>query len=418
MQTAILLLSAAGAAVWVGRLLLPWRPWLCRETLEPLPEPLTGIGRDLTDVTAVIPARDEAALIGACLRSLAGQGRGIRVVVVDDGSSDGTAEAARQAGHAAGLSIEVVKGKPLPDGWTGKLWALEQGTRRVRTPLTLLMDADIALGPGTVAALLGKREREGAVLVSLMATPWMEGFWEKLLMPAFVYFFKLLYPFALSNSPRSRVAAAAGGCVLLDTDLLRDIGGLAAIRGRVIDDCALAERVKERLRQEGGTHGPRASSEAEPGQAAHEERPGRTWIGLSHGARSLRSQGGLAGIWNMVARTAFAQLRYSVLLLGACTVAMLVAYWGPVTGAAAALGLLSSAGPDPGGATAWISGVGLAALAVGYLPTLRFYGRSPLWVLLLPAIGTLYLFMTWSSAVRHWRGEGARWKGRSYPSPA
>ncbi|MFQ5678954.1 MAG: glycosyltransferase [Gemmatimonadota bacterium] len=398
MSGAVLLLAGAGAAVWIGVLLLPWRPWSCREAVEPLRPGRPGESSEGGGLTVVIPARNEVGLIGRTVRAVAAQGRRLRVIVVDDRSSDGTADAARRAGAAAGPELEVVTGEPLPPGWTGKVWALEQGVRRVRTPLTLLLDADILLEPGLLSALMRIRERERAALVSVMASPRMHGFWEKLLMPAFVHYFKLLYPFALSNDPRSRVAAAAGGCVLLETRLFREIGGLTAIRGRIIDDCALAARVKERLRGEGERDG----------------RLARTWIGLSHGVRSQRAHGSLSGIWSMVARTAFAQLHYSPLFLGLCTVALLVTHGGPLIGAAAAVGLPPLDGLGRIETIGWLTGLGVVTMVAGYLPILRFYRRSPLWALLLPAVGILFLFMTWSSAARHRWGTGSRWKGRSY----
>jgi hopene-associated glycosyltransferase HpnB len=321
------------------------------------------------DVTALIPARDEGPTVGRTVAALVAQGVG-RVVVIDDQSTDDTATVARQAGAG------VITGDPLPVGWVGKLWALEQGRRTVTTPLTLLVDADIELKPGTVSALR-QRQREGFALVSLMAVLEMESAWEKLLIPAFVYFFKLLYPFRISNSPSRIVAAAAGGCVMLETAMLQRIDGFNSFRDAIIDDCALTRAVKRN--------------------------GGRTWLGLTHSALSRRAMHGLEPIWSMVSRSAFAQLQYSTLLLVACIAMLVLAFWVPVLGVF-----------DPH--TRWTACLALATMMVSYIPVLRFYGRSPAWALALPLAGTLYLAMTVTSAIRGWRGVGSRWKGREYPS--
>ncbi|MFP4615768.1 MAG: glycosyltransferase [Thiohalorhabdus sp.] len=371
MESALFWLAAGGAAIWIGVLVLPGRPWSTRERLDPAPG--TGAA-DLRDVTAVIPARDEAACIGRTVRALARQGRGLRILVVDDGSTDGTAAEARAAG---GEGVTVLHGEPLPAGWQGKVWALEQGLRRVATPYVLFLDGDIELAPGTLAALRDKLRAEGRSLVSLMAALRMETAWERLLLPAFVFFFKLLYPFARINRPDRRASGAAGGCVLLEAQALERAGGPAAIRDAVIDDCALARRIK------------RAG--------------GSVWLGLTRSARSLRAYRSLGEIHGMVARTAFTQLRYSAALLAAATALMVLAFWGPLLGLAA------------GGLSGRLAGgLGLAAMAAAYAPTLRFYGLSALRGLALPLAGTLFLAMTWSSAWRYWRGVRTRWKGRTY----
>jgi len=369
-------LAAAAAAVWVGILAAPWRPWSTRERLEAAPvggDPEADVGADgLGGITVLIPARNEAAVIGETLAALRDQGAGLRIIVVDDQSSDATAAIARAAG------ADVVVGAPLPEGWVGKLWALEQGRRLVRSPLVLLVDADIALRPGVVRALLDRRRDGGGLqLVSLMAVLEMTSGWEKLLIPAFVYFFKLLYPFRLSNGRGRLVAAAAGGCVLVESAALERIGGFGALRHAIIDDCTLARRVKET--------------------------GGRTWVGLTHGAISLRRMPTLGTIWQMVARSAFAQLRYSTVLLVACVALLALAFWVPLVAVVA-------------GATIarWCGLVALLAMAATYVPVLRFYDRSPLWAAALPVAGTLYLAMTVSSAIRAWRGVRSSWKGRTY----
>ncbi len=364
-------LSLIGAIIWVAILLLPWRPWGTREVLDSTSSPPDA---DLSDITVLIPARNEAALIEKTLLSLKAQGLGLAIVVVDDRSIDGTAAVAQASGVE---NLHVIPGESLPEHWSGKVWALEQGFRRVKTPLTLLLDADIRLEPGIVRVLRRRLEEDSLHLVSLMAQVRMVSFWERLLMPAFVYFFKMVYPFHLSNSSFGGVAAAAGGCILLETRVIEEIGGFEAIRNELIDDCALAKRVKSLGCQ--------------------------TWIGLTHSVHSLRSYEKFAGIWNMVARTGFCQLHYSTILLAGTTAIMLMAFWLPVAGLffPAAVAKIACA-------------VALGASMLSYLPTLKFYGLPRRWALALPLIGTLFLAMTWSSAFRFWFGKGSTWKGRFY----
>ena len=361
-------LTVPGALLWAGVLLSPWLPWLTRESLESCSE---NDEVDLSDVTVLIPARDESAVIGTTLGCLKVQGRNLRIVVIDDQSTDGTAEIARSA------NAEVVDSGDLPDGWVGKLWALDQGLRSVRTPLTLLLDADIRLERGMLPTLLRYKHAHGLQFVSLMADLRRATFWDRLLLPAFVYYFKLLYPFAVSNSRSRLVSAAAGGCVLVDTAALRGVGAFAALRGALIDDCALARRIKE-----GG---------------------GRTWVGLSRDVISLRRYGTLSSIHAMVARSAYTQLRYSSLLLVAVTTIFLFAYWLPAAGVFLA--------PTPAGIVAFAA---VLAMIVSYLPVVHYYRVSPYFALLLPLTGSLYLAMTWSSALRYWRGVRSNWKGREY----
>lgn len=368
MTTASLWLAAPAAAMWLGNLLQPWRSWSTRERIEP--DAGAAAAADLSGITVLIPARNEAEVIGTTLAGLQAQGQGLRVVVVDDQSSDGTARIA-----ASFPNVRVVSGKPLPAGWAGKLWALEQGKAEVATPMTLLLDADIELRPGLLAALLRFKQADGRNFVSLMADLRRTSFWDRLLLPAFVYYFKLLYPFALSNSSFRHVAAAAGGCVLVDTAALQGAGAFASLRGALIDDCTLARKVKDA--------------------------GNRTWVGLSRGVVSLRPYGSLRSIHDMVARSAFTQLRYSTLLLLLVTAVFIAAYWLPL----AALLLPGARVP---------AAIGLAAMMLAYWPTLRYYGMSPLWLLLAPLGASLYLAMTWSSAIRYWRGVRSRWKDRVY----
>jgi hopene-associated glycosyltransferase HpnB len=371
----LLLFASIPALMWLALALAPWRPWGTREALDAdsLAQNNPSDG-NLDDVTAVIPARNEARHLRTTLPSVTRQGGRLRIILVDDGSTDGTTAAAREAG---GDHLEIVAGEPLPQGWGGKLWALEQGRKRVVTPLTLLLDADIVLSPGIVGALRRKMFRERIPFLSLLAEPSFESLWERILMPAFVFFFKVLYPFRLANSPSSKTAAAAGGCILVETKLLEEIGGLGRIKDALIDDCALAREIKR------SGHG--------------------TWIGLTHSARSVRPYGDLRNVWNMVARTAFTQLGYSAGMLLLCTAALVMAAWAPVVALAA--------GSPP---ARFVAAGALAIMALTYLPTLRFYGRSPLEASALPLAMTLLLGMTWTSALRYWKGDRSRWKGRVY----
>ena len=360
-----------GMMLWLIILLLPWRPWSTREFLDGEPDVCRD---DFGDVTVLIPARNESEVIQTTLSGVMAQGRHMKVILVDDQSDDDTVSIAEKMGLN---DLKIVSGRPLPQGWSGKLWALEQGFQRVDTPLVLLLDADIALNPGILSTLRREMVQKKVHLISLMAYLRMVSPWERLLMPAFIYFFKLLYPFRISNSAFPRVAAAAGGCILIRTDMLRAMGGFAAVRGALIDDCALAGKVKSM--------------------------GGRTWIGLSHSALSLRAYDRIGIIWNMVARTAFHQLHYSITLLLLVTGVMVLMFGMPVAG----LFFTSFTG-------GLLSLFGLGAMMLGYIPTLKFYGLSWKWAFLMPVIGLLFLAMTWTSAIRFWQGKGAKWKGRAY----
>jgi hopene-associated glycosyltransferase HpnB len=360
-----------GALIWLAIMLLPWRPWDTREVMD---SNSASSDADLSDITVLIPARNEAEVIGAALSSLKTQGHDLAIVVVDDRSTDETPAVAEAMG---GQNLCILSGEVLPPGWSGKLWALDQGFRHVDTSLTFLIDADIELQPGILGMLRQKLKEDSLHFISLMAQPRMVSFWERLLMPAFVYFFKMLYPFRLSNSGFPGVAAAAGGCILLESRLIEEMGGFEAIRNELIDDCALAKRARSLGY--------------------------RTWIGLTHSVHSRRRNENLAAIWNMVARTAFCQLRYSWLLLVGTTAIMLMVFWLPVAGFF-----------FPGASAKIISACALAGLVLSYVPTLRFYGRPRPWALAMPVIASLYLAMTWSSAIRFWIGTGLSWKGRCY----
>ncbi|WP_329561855.1 glycosyltransferase [Kitasatospora sp. NBC_01266] len=343
------------------------------------------------EVAIVVPARDEAAVLPLSLPGLLGQkypGRA-RVILVDDHSSDGTAQVAHAlaAEIPGGLPLTVTTPPPLPEGWTGKLWAVRHGVELAgEVELLLLTDADIAHGPQTLAALVAGARSQRLDLVSQMARLRTETGWERLIVPAFVYFFAQLYPFRWSNRPGGRTAAAAGGCSLVRREALERAGGVAAIRGAVIDDVSLARAVK------------RAG--------------GRTWLGLAErpdelAVRSVRPYPGLGPLWRMVSRSAYAQLRHSpVLLLGTVLGLALIYLLPPV---ATAVGLATGAWPLLAvAAAAW------ALMTATYLPMTRYYDRPTPAALLLPFTALLYLLMTVDSAVQHYRGRGAAWKGRTY----
>ncbi|MEO8467097.1 MAG: glycosyltransferase [Gammaproteobacteria bacterium] len=376
-MTALLVCSVLALLAWLGVLVAPYQPHRLREWLDADDE----ASPDLSAVTVLIPARDEADVIGRTVSALAAQGRGLAAIVVDDQSSDGTGAAAMSAADdPAALVLRVLRGDALPAGWAGKLWALEQGQKLVDRPFVLLLDADIELEPKFVPTLLREALRRNASLVSIMAELHCTTFWERLLTPAFVFFFKLLYPFALSNDPRRRTAAAAGGCMLVRTDALRAIGGFAAIRGALIDDCTLAAALKRA---------------APP-----------IWLGVSRSVRSLRAYPALGDFWAMVSRSAFTQLHYSNLLLLLTSALMLVLLLAPI--AAVVVLPAGSATPRLVGAAAWL------AMGAAYFPVVRFYRLSALWALTLPLAAALFLAMTWTSAFAYWRGSHGTWKSRSY----
>ncbi len=369
----MLALCIVALLLWIGVLLAPWRPWSTLERLD------SGFGAvdgddDLSDVVALVPARNEADRITDTLSALHVQGRNLQIVVIDDGSEDNTFAVVEGVGLEG---VSVLRAGSLPQGWTGKVWAQSQAEPLLKRPLVLLLDADIRLLPGLVSALKAKLRRKNAGLVSVMVELPMKNRWERLLIPAFIYFFKLLYPFALVNAPHSRVAAAAGGCVLMTTQSLEEIGGFAALKHALIDDCALARLVKRK------------------GHAI--------WIGLTRSAVSTRRYHRLSALWNMVARTAYTQLGYALPMLVLCTMVLVVAFIIPLAGMFT-LNLSS----------VLLSAMALIFMALSYIPTLKYYGLNPVRALSLPLSGVLFLAMTWSSAFRYWSGERSVWHGRAY----
>jgi hopene-associated glycosyltransferase HpnB len=376
--------AALPLAIWLYLLVARGGFWRVSRSLQPqsaAAAAATGSGG--RRVVAVVPARNEAEGIGKAVSSLLAQTLAppLHVIVIDDGSTDGTAEEARRAAETtgAGGQLTVLEGTPLAPGWTGKLWAMSQGvaTAIAHDPdFLLLTDADIEYAPGELAALADKAEAEHLDLVSLMVRLSTVTFAERSLIPAFVFFFLKLYPPAWIASARSSVAGAAGGCMLIRPESLARAGGLAAIRGCIIDDCALARAVKSS--------------------------GGRVWLGLARETRSLRVYGSFAEIGAMISRTAFNQLRHSYLALAATLLGLAVTYLAPplllLTRVPVAMGL---------GAVAWL------LMSACYLPMVRFYRVSPAYALTLPAVALFYAAATVHSAVQYLSGRGGKWKGRA-----
>lgn len=384
-------LALLSLAIWTYLLVFRGGFWRSDERLEAASAPPGG----WPGVTAVMPARNEEDVIFESLPSLLAQDYAgpLTVLLVDDHSSDATAARAQEAAAASDHPerFRLLQAGALPEGWTGKLWALSEGIGQVdpASDYVWLCDADITHVPQALSALVSKAEAEGRDLVSLMVALRCEDFWERLLIPPFIYFFQKLYPFAWVKDPRRSTAAAAGGCILLRRTALERIGGLAAIRGALIDDCSLAAAVKRARRPEGSG----------------------IWLGLATRARSIRPYEGLGAIWNMVARSAYTQLHYSPLLLAGTLLGMVFTYLVPPA--------LLLAWPLHGDApAAAVAGLAWALMTCSLLPTLRLY-RQPAWIApLLPVAAGLYSAMTFDSAWRHWRGVGGQWKGRVHARPA
>ncbi|MET7455679.1 glycosyltransferase [Streptomyces sp. NPDC005574] len=384
-MSAIVWIAAGSLAAWLWLLLCQGFFWRTDVRLPPRREPARW-----PSVCVVVPARDEAEVLPASLPSLLAQdypGRA-EVLLVDDGSADGTGDLARElARRAGGLPLTVTSAGEPPAGWTGKLWAVRHGMglARAREPEYLLLtDADIAHAPDSLRELVAAADTGGFDVVSQMARLRVESGWERLVVPAFVYFFAQLYPFRRIGRVGTRTAAAAGGCVLLSARAAERARIPDAIRQAVIDDVALARAVK------GGG--------------------GRVWLGLAERVDSVRPYPRLVDLWRMVSRSAYAQLRHSPLLLAGTVAGLALVYLAPpvtlVAGAAA--GDVTAAAV---GGSAWL------VMTATYVPMLRYY-RQPLWLApLLPFTAFLYLLMTVDSAVQHHRGRGAAWKGRTYARP-
>jgi hopene-associated glycosyltransferase HpnB len=371
-------------AAWLYLLLAHGRFWILPRPLAP--QILSDTLERQFRIAAIIPARNEADVIGRAIASLLTQqgfsradhtSPALHIFVVDDHSTDGTAAAAQT--YASTGQVTVVPGAPLPDGWTGKLWAVHQGVDRalqINPDFLLLTDADIEHAPGNLATLINIAEAGKYDLTSFMVKLHCRSFAEKLLIPAFVFFFFMLYPPEWVRDPRRRTAGAAGGSMLIRPSALERIGGIAAIRGEIIDDCALARAVKRT--------------------------GGKVWLGASGQTDSLRTYNSFGEIESMIARTAFNQLKHSAWLLTATVLGMLLLYVAPIV-------LLAGGSPR----LVLLGASSFALMAAVYLPTVRFYGLGPLWALTLPVAGIFYTAATAHSAIKHWSGSGGEWKGRA-----
>jgi hopene-associated glycosyltransferase HpnB len=363
------LIALLSLLAWLYLFFAHGRFWLSAPELPP------AVPEEYPDVDIVVPARDEAETIGPVIGSLLAQdyrGR-VRVILVDDNSTDGTAAL---AGTAANLTVITLQSKPAE--WSGKLWALSQGVAASRAPILLFTDADIVHDPRHLPSLVAKLLQSRADMVSEMVRLNCTSLAERALVPAFIYFFQMLYPFSRVNDPASPVAAAAGGTVLIRREALQRIGGIEAIKNSLIDDVALAKSVKK---------------------------SGAIFLGHSGLAASIRPYANFADIWQMIARTAFTQLRYSATLLALTLLGLTVVWLVP----AAAILLRQG----------WPAACGLVAFGlsmISYMPTLARYRRNRLWALALPLIALFYMAATVGSAVNYWRGRGARWKSRAYGS--
>jgi hopene-associated glycosyltransferase HpnB len=377
-----LAVAVISAAIWLYLAFARGAFWRLREFDDDFAnhKPLSA----WPSVIAVVPARNEAATIAPTLASLLKQDYAgeFSVVLVDDHSEDGTAQLAQRAARELGAEsrINIRSAAPLPGGWTGKLWALHEGVSHAgaRTPAYYwFTDADIVHAPDTLQRLVARAERDHLDLASLMVLLRAKTLPERALIPAFLFFFLKLYPPCWIVNPRARTAGAAGGCILLRRGALERIGGFAATRNKVIDDCALARAVKRS--------------------------GGKIWMGLTRASVSLRAYATFGEIRDLIARTAFTQLHYSALLLVATLFAMLLIYVAPLAA------LLFGHDPTPRilGATAWL------LMPILYLPTIRFYRLSPAWAMTLPLSALFYTYATCLSAVRYWLGRGAQWKGRA-----
>jgi len=370
--------SAFPLAIWIYLLAARGSFWrLSEDKIEP--RRLENWPR----VAAVVPARNEAATISQAISSLAKQDYPgeFSIVVVDDHSEDGTATLAQKAANESGASrrVRIHTAAPLASGWTGKLWALNEGLQLAASQLPEFLwftDADIEHAPDTLRRLVFRAERDSLDLVSLMVLLQTKTSPERLLIPPFLYFFLMLYPPRWIADPNASTAAAAGGCILLRRNVLAPIGGIASIRGEVIDDCALARAVKSR--------------------------GGRIWMGLTRASVSLRSYGTFAEIRDLIARTAFTQLHYSFLLLVLALAGLFTTFLLPW--------VLFFAYPGE----AWLLvDTAIALMVATFLVTVRLYNLSAAWALTLPFAAAFYGYATWLSAVRYWLGRGGQWKGRA-----
>jgi hopene-associated glycosyltransferase HpnB len=377
MYWSALIVGSVCVVLWLYLLLAHGRFWM----VQRLGAKATSSSAVAGPIAVVIPARNEADVIGDCVRSLLQQScaAAIHIFLVDDHSVDGTGEAAREAANSRRDALTVIRGQPLPDGWTGKLWAMQQGIERalgLHPQFLLLTDADVQHSPENVAALVAVAERGEYDLASFMVKLHCRSLAEKLLIPAFVFFFFMLYPPEWIRNPRHKMAGAAGGCILVRPEALARAGGVAAIRGEIIDDCALARRVKRS--------------------------GGKVWLGVTPDTCSLRAYQSFGQIESMIARTAFNQLQHSILLLLGAIAGLLLIYLLPLV-------LLLSGSR----ALAWLGAAAYLLMWLAYSPMVRFYRLNATWALTLPFSAAFYLAATVHSALNYWSGRGGQWKGRA-----
>jgi len=372
-----LLVSALALAIWIYLVLARGGFWLCRER-DGARQPLPAV---LPQVAMVVPARNEVDSIAQSMTSLLKQDYpAFTCLLVDDDSTDNTADIARQTAAASGKHdrLTIVKGSPLPPRWTGKLWAVKQGIaaaeEKSAPKYLMLTDADIDHAPDTLSWLVAHAEQHNIVLTSLTARWRCENLPERVHIPAFIYYFAMLYPFAWVNRPDHPMAGAAGGCMLVRADALRAAGGIDAIRDALIDDCALAAAMKKQ---------------------------GPIWLGLTDRVVSIRPYGTWGDIRRMVARSAYAQLNYSPLNLAGTVGGLILTYLVPPL-----MALFAAGSAQIIGIVAWL------LMALSFQPILRFYRLSPLWGVALPAISFLFMLYTLDSAYQYFAGKGGTWKGR------
>jgi hopene-associated glycosyltransferase HpnB len=377
------ILSVVAIGIWTYLLL--FRGFFWRETPHAVPEPALGAW---PEVVVVTPARNEADVVGQSMAALLAQDypAQIHIVLVDDDSTDGTAETAERAAAKSQTRhrLTVVRNTALAPGWTGKLWAVHHGLNEAErlapdAKYVLLTDADILHERTSLRQLVGRAEQGGFKLVSLMARLKTETLAERALIPAYIFYFQKLYPFSWVRDPGNKLAGAAGGCMLVDRAALQAIGGIAAIRSALIDDCALGKAIK--------TQGP-------------------IWLGLADGVASLRGYPRWNDVWMLIARSAFTQLGFSVAMLAVSTVMMLATYVLP-------LGLILLAD----GPARLLGAIAFVAMACAYQPTLRYHRLSGLWALAMPLVASFYTAATIDSALRYWSGRGGQWKGRIQAAP-
>lgn len=386
MTLTLIILVCLAFIIWLFLLLFWGSFWLSNQQIASNNQALEVY----PTVWVIVPARDEAEVLAMSLASLLNQDYlgAFSIVLVDDNSCDRTREVAQETATQLNKveQLKIISGKPLVKGWKGKLWAMEQGITyaQKQTPAPdylLFTDADIQHDINNLSQLVTKAKTENLDLVSLMVLLRCQSIWEKLLIPAFVFFFQKLYPFPWVNNPNKSMAAAAGGCILISNQALIEIGGLITFKDALIDDCSLAKAVKSQ--------------------------GNNIWLGLSETTISLRAYDNLKTIWDTIARTAFTQLNYSFLLLIGTILGMGIVYL--VAPIGLIIGILTSN---------WlVVGITLFTwllMTIAYLPTIRLYKLSIIWAFGLPAIAFLYTLMTIDSAIKYWQGQGGAWKGRTY----